>query len=362
MALAHSTDIQNQIALLLTRGVYSNITTAQKNAIDGGSTPPATGGAVARAFNILGQYANMYSVDDVSTIPDTWDAWLVNEAALQAAPAFPSAETDVIRRNKLAAMRDAIISYARTEHDDTGDGSIGTFTRPSIRGETVVNALRAHRGALYLEPEMIDSVLEDVVSEIWNEADWSFKNKFVTLTIATDGTVTASDSVSVDRIVGDRIYYDSTFGGECLAVDYETMLNYKTASTSSGKPNYFHLIRSGNALSWLFERTIDQEYTAKAMVTAQTPSLSDASTMDAGLAMFPTDFRPIVRDRVLATCLLRAGRSGVANPLLEKTDMKIAGLLARYDRTNDGREASEVHDSYLQGLGWSPGHIGGAGL
>lgn len=364
MSLAYSTALQDQIALLLTRGAYSSLNTQQKKAIDGGSTPPAVGGAVSRAYGILGQYANMHAVadDTASSIPASWEAWLVCEAAVQAAPAFPTAEITDLRRNKAGAMRDAIISYSRTSQDDTGDASIGAFTRASIRSDVIVNALRQQRGALYLEPDMVDTVIEDVVAEVWNEADWSFKEKQVTLTIATDGTVTASDSVAVDRIVGDRIYYDSAFGGDCIKVDYETMLNYKSASTSSGKPQYFYLVRSGDELSWIFERGIDKQYTAKALVTAQTPSMTGDTTMDAGLDLFPTDFRPIIKDRVLAVCLLRAGRGGVANPLLDMTTTKITGLLVRYDKTNDGIDQSEVHSSYLYGLGWNPGHIGGSGV
>ena len=304
----------------------------------------------------------MYSVNDLTEIPESWSAWFVNEAAMQASPAFPTAEATEIRRSLLAAKRDAIISYSRDTHDTATDGDIGAFTRQSIRADVVVNALRQQRGALYLEPKMIDAVTEDVVSEVWNEADWSFKQKLVTLTIATNGTVTVSDSHAIDKIIGDRFGYDPAFGGECISVDYETMLKYKATDTTAGKPAYFYLTRDADALAWIFERGIDQEYTAKALVTIRTPSMTSEATMDSGLALFPTDFRPVIRDRVLATCMLRAGRAGVANPLMESTTSKLAGLLARYDKTNDDRGYSEVHDTHLYGLGWNPGHIGGAGV
>jgi hypothetical protein len=361
MSITYDADHRDQIALLLGRGAYSDLKSSQQDAIDDSTLSPP-GGAVARALNTLGQYANMYEADDTTTIPDTWLTWFIAETVMQAAPAFPSSDATELRRNLVTAKRDALVAHARQAFDNTDNGDIGAFTIASIRADTMVNALRQQRGSLFLEPSMIDAAIEEVVSEVWNDADWSFKRKQVTLTIATSGAVSSSDSVLVDKIIGDRLYYDSAFGGTCQSVDYETILDYKSSDTSAGKPQYFHLLRDGDDLEWVFDRTPDQEYTAKALVTAQTPAMTSYATMNAGLALFPSDFRAVVKNRVLATCLMRAGRYGVANPLFDETTTKMISLLARYDDPGGQMEQSEVHGVYQQGLGWNPGHIGGGGV
>lgn len=361
MAITYSAELQNRIAVLLSRNQYSALTTTQKIAIDNQWSSGTPGGAAGDALLTLGQVANAFTVSDTTSanIPATWSRWFVTEAALQAAPAFPTAEASDIRRNNALARRDALLSYSRADFDNTADGDIGALTVQSIRAYVIVHALRMSP-AVYLDSAMVDDAIETAVAEIWNEADWKFKRKLVTLTIATNGTVTASDSVSVDKIIGDRIDYDSAYGGFAISVDYQTIVDYKAESTDSGKPLYFHLLRSGDNLNWIFERTPDQTYTAKAMVTAQTPSMSSLATMNTALASFPTDFHGVIKDRIMMVVMERIGRP--QRELLAKTDSKLHGLLPRYDQTGGEPEWSEYDNVRPMGLGWSPGHIGGEGL
>lgn len=361
MAITYSAEFQDRIAVLLGRRPYSELTTAQKVAIDNDWSSGTPGGAAGDALLTLGQVANSFTVSDSTStnIPDSWSRWFVTEVAMQAAPAFPTAEATDIRRNNALARRDALLSYSRADFDSTADGDIGALTIQSLRANTVIHALRMSP-AVYLDTAMVDDAIETAVTEIWNEADWKFKRRLVTLTIATDGTVTASDSVLVDKIIDDRIQYDAPEGGFAISVDYETIVDYKAADTTDSKPLYFHLLRDGDNLSWIFERTPDKEYTAKAMVTMQTPSMSSQATMNTALGSFPTDFHGVVKDRVLATVMERLGRP--QTQLSAKTDSKLHGLLARYDQTGGEPEWSESNTVRPFGMGWSNGHIGGGWL
>lgn len=361
MAISYSTALQSQIALLLTRSDYSSLRDEQQKAIDNEWTSGTVGGAAGRALSILGQYANQLGVDDVSTIPDTWDAWFTSEAALQAAPAFPTAEVSDLRRTNAVNRRDAISSYARVNYDSTADGDIGALTVAALRAYVVSNAIRG-RESVFIEPAQVDAAIEEVVTEIWNEADWTFKTQVVQLSIATNGTVTSTPSIDIDKVIGDRIQYDYTYGGFAIAVDYPTLLQYKASNTTNDKPAYFHLLRSTDDLSWQFERTPDQTYTARAYVTKQTPSMTTLAEMNTALGLLPTDFRPIVRDRVLAVALQRVGRANVADRLMLKTTDQINGLLARYDNPGGAPEWSEDMSVRPYGMGFNPGMIGGGGV
>lgn len=361
MPLTYTAKMQDDIAMLLTRGLYATLSTAQKVAIDDTWTSGIPDGAAGRALDVLGQYANMFSVVDTAEIPVTWEPWFVSEAVLQASPAFPSSEVTDTRRNNALARRDAIVSFSRQAYSSTTTGDMGALTRAGIRAFVITNAIKA-KDSVFIEPAHIDGVIEEVVAEVWNEADWAFKTKFVTLTIAIAGTVTVSDSVIVDKIIGDRIQYDADFGGIAVSVDYPTLLDYKAATVSTGKPVYFHLLRAGDDLTWLWERTIDQIYTAKAMVTEQTPAMTDDASMDAALALFPTDFRSIMKNRILAVCLSHVGVNSVADRLLASTSDKIHGLMSRYDNTGGEPEWSESEHVRPYGMGFSPGMIGGSGV
>jgi len=363
MAITYAAALQNRIALMLSRRQYSELTANQKIAIDNNWTVGTVGGAAGSALETLGQVANAFTVSDTTdtNIPATWSSWFVSEAALQAAPAFPTAEVNDIRRNNALARRDALLSYSRSSFDNTATGDIGALTIQSIRANTIIHALRMSP-SVYLDVAMVDDAIETVVTEIWNETDWGFKTKLVTLTIGTDASVTASDNVAVDKLIGDRIDYDTAFGGFAISVDYQTILDYKASSASDGKPLYFHLLRAGSELNWIFERTPDKQYTAKAMVTAQTPSMSSQATMNTALGSFPVDFHGVIKDRVLMVVMERIGRARGVAGFREKTDSKIHGLLARYDASGGEPQWSEYNNVRPFGLGWNPGHIGGAGL
>jgi len=363
MAITYSAQLQNRIALLLGRRQYDELTETQKIAIDNNWSSGTVGGAAGSSLETLGQVANAFTVSDTTAtnIPSTWSSWFVSEAALQAAPAFPTAEANDIRRNNALARRDALLSYSRASFDSAADGDIGALSIQSLRANTIIHALRMSP-SVYLDVAMVDDAIETVVTEIWNETDWRFKTKLVTLTIGTDSSVTASDSVAVDKLIGDRIDYDTAFGGFAISVDYQTILDYKASSADAGKPLYFHLLRSGSDLNWIFERTPDKQYTAKAMVTAQTPSMSSQTTMNTALGSFPVDFHGVIKDRVLMVVMERIGRARSVSGFREKTDSKIHGLLARYDSSGGDPEWSEYHDVRPLGLGWNPGHIGGSGL
>lgn len=364
MSITYGSPIQNDIAALLGRSTYSSLTAAQKIAVDGSwSSGALTGGAAGRAANILVQWANAYTSTNLTfaSIPDTWLAWFIHEAAVLGLPAFPNAQGNDIRLAAERAKRDALISYASEAFDSVTAGMVGALTIASIRAYAITNAIRA-QDSVVLDPPLIDSAIEEVVSEIWNEADWSFKQVVAVLTIGTDGSVTVGSGLTLDKLLDDRILYTGGAGGFCALSDWQTILDSIAGTPSDGKPLLFHLTRTGDTLDWTFDRTPDQVYTAKGTFTIATPTMSNKATIETALGLFPSEFRPIIKNRVLAIALSHVGRVTVPAQLTAKTDMQIEGLLPRYDRTASQEENSAYEENRPYGMGASGGTIGGGYL
>lgn len=365
MSITYGTALQNEIALLLGQSLYSDLTTAQKTAIDGASaTSPPTAGAAGRASDVLIQWANAYTTSDLTfaSIPDLWGGWFALETAASALPAFVSADGSEVRKSAQSARANALASYASVAFNSATAGLVGQLTVQSLRAYAITAAIRA-RDSVVIDVPLIDSAIEEVITEIWNSADWTFKTAEADLTISTSGAVTVGGSLSLDKLVGNRILYTGDDGGFAANVDRKTILDYTASETSNGKPLFFHLKHDPDDLDWTFDRTPDREYTAKAYFTIQTPSMMDMASMNAALAVFPTDFRSIIKNRVLGLALKYVGRVTVPAQIVADTSEQIRGLLPRYDKTSSEAESSRYTEYDRPfGMGNSGGFIGGGGL
>ena len=113
MALTFSTDIRDQVCLILKGRVYSDCATADQTAIGG------TEGAGPRALAQIQQWAHFFEMAGSDTAPESWKRWLIHLAAAEAAQFMrPDRESD-LRRLAIDAQRDALKTYARAEIDGT---------------------------------------------------------------------------------------------------------------------------------------------------------------------------------------------------------------------------------------------------
>ena len=364
MTLTYDTAMQNDIALLLARCQYSDLTAEQRIAVDGNdAASPPVKGATGRAADTIMQYANAYtsSAVDWDSIPDTWRGWFIHEAAQLALAGFPDADRTAIQSAASHARREAIVSYATSDFNSSTAGLVGSLSMVALRNYVSVASIRASDSVI-LEPSLIDTAIEDVVQEIWTDADWTFKQVQATLTIGTDGSVTVGSGLSLDQLLDDRILYSGTTGGFAALVDWQTILDHAAGSPVAGKPLLFHLTHGPDELVWTFERTPDQEYTAKGTFTLRTPTQTDRATIDSALALFPVDFRSVIKKRVLGVALRSVGRVTVPNQLYAETTDKLAGLMTRWDKTAREAENSRYDQHRPMGLGPMGGTIGGRGL
>lgn len=364
MAITYGVDIQNAVASLLARSDYDQLSPDQQKAIDGGlSSSPPTKGAAKRAINIIAPYASAFALADATfeNIPDQWEAWFVHEVAQLALPAFSSADKDEVRRAAAQVRRDSLLSYASTGYGAGVFGNAGALTVNSLTAITISSAVRA-QDSVFLDPAQIGQAIEAVVVKVWNDADWSFKETIASLTIATDGTVTVGESLSLHKLIDDRILFTGDDGGFCVNVDWQTILDYKAGSPEDGKPRFMHLRRGPDDLDWTFDRTPDKQYTAKGTFTLQTPSMTNVGTMNSALAQFPVVFRPIIKKMVLAEALRMVGRVTVPSQYMEECAAALATLMPQYDRASGDPENSAYEEAMIYGFGNSNGHIGGFGL
>lgn len=361
MAFAYSADIQDQVALRVSGRSYSALSTDQKKIIDGGATPPTvTFGAVADAISVIGKWAAFLTMDPSDGIPEEWAGWIVMLSALKCAGRFTTADDDELRRNEAMAREDALRTYQRSDIDSTVDTAHLGSAIIEIRRFVVSSCMMMDRPILPT-PENIDAATQEILHEVWDMSNWSFRREPVTLTIGTDSSVTVSPSVNIDRLAIDTIVYTdgaNADGGEAREASAETMTRLLARSLSAGKPQYFRLIDSDNGVTWVFDRTPDQSYTAKTEVIKEIGALTTPTEMQTAAGLFPKKFLPYLRKRILATTLENSGHPEARS--IEVEAAKYEEQLAHFDSPRSEDETDEELPSEY-GIGFYPGNgvVGG---
>ena len=332
MAISYSSDLQDEIALRVSGRSYNDLTDDQKKIIDGDSSNPVpTAGAAGRAYEELSKWAVYRTMDSTVGIPDEWKSWFVMQAAGDAGGRFTSADINEIRQERSRARRDALSAYIRSNPEDTTDSAHLGLTTVEMRRYCLASALRQSR-PLLPEPFLIDQAIQEAIARTWDHTDWNFRRQTVTLTIATDGSVTVSGSLILDRLTSDAIFYTSAGdrGAKAVHVDIEEMLQMTAYDNSDGRPDYFHVRPSDAGLQWTFERTPNEEYTAKAEGVTKVGALTTPAEMDTALGEFPVDFHQYLKKRALANLYEIAGRVQIARELESECDRDLQ-VLARQD-------------------------------
>lgn len=355
MALAFTTTIRDQVALLLTGRTYTQCTPADQTAIAG------TDGAGDRALSKIQQWAHFVELAGSDTAPDAWSRWLTREAAYEACVFIKPEREDDLRRHALLAQREALQTFTRSEVDGTtsvGDlaGDVG-----AIRRHIISRCVRMEPLVLP-EPDVIDSAIKQMITRVWNDADWKFTQRLGVFTIAADGSVTvadeAGDPLVIDKIVGDCLRYDSG-RGQIVSVGRDYILRHRSQETVvTGRPAYFHLQKAGSDILWLFAPKPDAEYVARAMVRLKTPAMTTIAGINAALLLIPHEVVSLMHDLCLGKVLYDLGR-GEGQALMMETIQEMGGLIPSYDNPGGEIERSDRGDVRPRGLGVHLPYLGG---
>lgn len=358
MAFAYSADIQDEVALKVSGRSYSGLSTDQKKLIDGDATAPSvSSGAVKRALDVIEKWAAFLTVDPSEGIPDAWGGWVVALSAMNCMGRFTTADSDDIRRSEALARTDALRTHQRSDIDSTTDTAHLGSSVIEIRRFVVSNCVAMQRPILPV-PENIDAAIQEILHEVWDMANWSFRREPVTLTIGTDASVTVDPVVNIDRLAIKNIVYTGTSGGEATEVSAEMMTRLLARSIASGKPQYFRLIDADGGINWVFDRTPNQEYTAKTEVIKEIGALTTPSELQTAAGLFPSKFLPYLRKRVLETVLENSG-----HPEAGRIGAEAAKLEERLYFFDSPRSEDEMDNEIpsVYGMGFTPGSgvIGG---
>ena len=306
MPFSYAAAHQDELALLLAKKEYSSLTSAQKKMIDNGTTS-SPGGAVGRAIQSIGAIAASLNIGAADEIPTEWGHWVILRAASHASHAFSVAEDEDLAQAERAAQIEAYQSFTLIDADADLSGSGVTLTVAAMR-QYVLTRCVSGREILIPQISVIDTCLQNVLSDLWNMADWSFRQKEVSIALATNGTVTLTPSVTVDKVVSHTLFYTDDEQGECVLADRDLIQRFQSDNNlDTGKPEYFRTTRSGDTVSWVFNRTADQAYTMLGTVSISLSAQSDTSTMNTALALLPSEFITIVREWVYGSVLSALG-------------------------------------------------------
>lgn len=350
MALTYATALQNQIALRLSNRLYANLDTPDQTAIDGvnnGSTSPPTAGHAYDAWVVLQKYNNFLQVTDPSTtIPAEWTQWFIAEVVYHASTHIQPDRAKEFREQRDDAMRRAISTYTKTDHDDTAGTEAWVVNTYASCRKYVLERCVHLTPMLLPTPERIDSALRARLVRLWEMADWSFRRELITLTISTAAAVTddVSTGFEIDKLASKRIYFSDS-NGEGVAMESVSateMAYLKSLNTAAGRPRYFRLTKSGSTLTWSFDRTPDTAYTAKCEALITIPALATQANFTSALAKLPADMLDILRDAAAADVIYEYGHP-LGRDMYAKAEESWAKLLAEID---DVSNADEIRGEY----------------
>lgn len=314
MALSHDSGTQDDIALAIFSQPYTNLTTDQKSAIDGGSTS-ANSGVVNAALDDLNRYANLVTGDDLSTIPDEWRGLLVAESTSRLAINWRSDRVREFRIERDEALRTAITTYSRAIVDDSTATEGLVVDRLNIKRHVLAISVNQNP-PLMPRAEVVDACLRRSIIELWEMGDWAWLRYEDTVTIPEAGgmdapSVTYASSKVPDRLLSPRVWYDdgSGVGSSIRNVTANEMAHLRARTLAVGRPQFMRVFRtSAGALTWHFERDTDQEYTVRAEFKERLPSLVNETGVSAAISAMPEDFQNDLLELTTALVLNEHGK------------------------------------------------------
>ena len=293
MALSIDTDV---VARDIFGLAYSAIDTAKQADVTA---------AVARAKEKVGQYAQHVDFGDGTDGPSAWDNWAETEAQVILARAHRLERLGSLRELARDAMRSALDSFVSKAFNATTTFG-ATMTPLGLRQHIAAAAMRGDK-PMPLDPLTIDSTIESIVNELWNQTGWHFRRRETTMTIAVNGTVTfdldPDEGEYFDSFAIRELYYTDT-NYTLEHVDADPM--YREASQTSavaGRPRWVRVMDYGSAKAFKFYPFPDAEYTLKAEVFITGPATPANASSTTWLDKFPPEFKTIIRDLATARAL-----------------------------------------------------------
>lgn len=345
--ITYTSAMQNTIALNVWGRQNSGLTTDDKTHLDGAwTTGSLTAGLAFQALTRLNQIGQWFEQAGASSAPAAWEHWFISLTSLLLAKTHRPDRAALYAAEERQAADAALSSFSLT--DATSATISGqTLTVPGLRYYVMNHCVRRRR-RLFVPPADIDAHLQWVLNHLWNLAGWNFRKRLVTLTIASNGTVTSTlTNETLDSIATRELWYTDAPGFTLKWATAEEMARLKAEyGTDTGRPLWFRLERSGSSLTWHLAPLPDAQYTLRSEVYISGPAtLTDATSLTNALAKFPTEFGPVIRDLVLGRVLEHHGAEDGAAVVSRAMDQVTAFLPAAEDH---GRPAhtQEVRDRY----------------
>lgn len=330
MAFTYGATAQDAIALQVWGLTYLGLKTEQKEMLDGTVSVPGapTGGVAYQILTQLEQIGQWYELAGASSVPQAWEPYLV---AASVAELYKSQRPERYGSAVKAAgaLLDSLIdSYSKTAADSatiTGQ----TINAEEIRYYVMVRANKRKPRRLFPSVEMIDTALQWAWNDIWNRKPWAFRKRQVTLKIVSS-TGTAQVTVSAGLASGEYIdsfssrkwyYSDSNSYGSVWAQwagpdEMAQLRAYYASASTTGRPLKFRFQGMGGryttntttasttafalSLDMVLAPAPDKTYTAYADVLVACPTLASSATDTATMDLLPREFKPGLRDLVLA--------------------------------------------------------------
>lgn len=203
MAFTYTTAIQNRIALDVFGVLYTSLTAAQKEHLDGTWTTGSL--ASGKAYDTLvqvQQIANYFEMAGGTSAPQVWEPWVIAQTAAELAPVYRPERVQSLMAAKESAIDQAIDTF--TLRDPTGSfASTNDSQKITVQGIRYFclnhGSRRKESGSntgmrrrLFFPIDEIDSHTQWALNYIYNKELWSFRKRSVQVSIKYLSTVTGA--------------------------------------------------------------------------------------------------------------------------------------------------------------------------
>jgi hypothetical protein len=369
MAIAYTSAIQNRASLLVFGAEYSTLRAYEKVLLDNTwASGGLTGGVAKDALQVVQQFAQWAEMAGSATAPDDFEAWFVSEIAYRAVQSARPQLRPQFKSDRDDAMENALQSFTRTQI--TANSLSTSLTATDIR-QHVISSLVRIRPLRYVPIEQIDRATMWCLNNLWNRTKWSFRQRLVTATIATDETVTITAGLESGETISDILTNNLYIEGSTremlrwVSVDEMVQLRALTVQTT-GRPRLFRTTKVGSTITWKFYPIPDTTYTIRFGALTAGPTLPSGAPSTT-ITQFPAEFHPTIRDFVLAKVMQESQIPG-GQEAMARVEDDIGRHLAFYDDIGEPDALQTPRDVYgdfsqmsdtRRLPGWS-GTLGGA--
>lgn len=354
--------MRDRACLLVFNQLYTNLTTAHKTLVDNNPGSPATppAGVAGDAYRLIADWAQWYiDAGTTATLPDQWEGWFVREIAYQLALAVRHDRTEAFRTEAERARKMALQTFTDTALTASSSQD-GTYTLKDIRLFVAGIAARQNPPVM-MSVATIDREVGWCIRYLWNRANWNFRKRIVSATIDTSSVVTFSmaSGETFETLSTLRFAFTDVAGVVIAWANADRMAQLLAApNQTSSRPREFRMERQAGQTLWYFYPTPDTTYTVKCEVNIACPSLPTSATSTTELAKFPLDLRHILREMVLARCLMLYQQTAAQGKKhWDETNIQIENLIPQYDNRGapESIQSVQIADADILGVAYGLG-------